>query len=79
MTRGDWWPSALLRRPAGADSRSDEAPAYDLIELFFFAYRDFVADPDRLLQQYGFGRAPHRVLHFVARRPVSPSRTCWIS
>ena len=61
--------AALLRRPAGADSRSDEAPAYDLIELFFFAYRDFVADPDRLLQQYGFGRAHHRVLHFVARRP----------
>ncbi len=46
-----------------------EAPAYDLIELLFFAYRDFVADPDRILAEYGFGRAHHRVLHFVDRHP----------
>jgi DNA-binding MarR family transcriptional regulator len=46
-----------------------EAPAYDLIELFFFAYRDFVSDPDRILDEYGFGRAHHRVLHFVSRNP----------
>ena len=25
------------------------APLYDLIELFYFAYRDFVSDADRLL------------------------------
>ena len=49
--------------------RSGEDPAYDLIELFFFAYRDFVSDPDRILAEYGFGRAHHRVLHFVTRRP----------
>nr|WP_205800103.1 MarR family transcriptional regulator [Microvirga terricola] len=47
----------------------DELPAYDLIELFFFAYRDFVSDPDRILDEYGFGRAHHRVLHFVDRQP----------
>jgi DNA-binding MarR family transcriptional regulator len=46
-----------------------EVPAYDLIELFFFAYRDFVSDPDRILAEYGFGRAHHRVLHFVDRQP----------
>ena len=46
-----------------------ERPAYDLIELFFFAYRDFVSDPDRILAEYGFGRAHHRVLHFVDRQP----------
>lgn len=46
-----------------------ERPAYDLIELFFFAYRDFVSDPDRILADYGFGRAHHRVLHFVDRQP----------
>jgi len=40
-----------------------------LIELFFFAYRDFTSDPDALLQKDGFGRAHHRVLHFVARNP----------
>jgi len=44
-------------------------PMYDLIELFFFAYRDFVGDADRLLETYGFGRAHHRVLHFVSRQP----------
>ena len=41
----------------------------DPIELLFFAYRDFVGDPDRILAQYGFGRAHHRVLHFVDRYP----------
>src|SRR5471032_546864 len=45
------------------------APMYDLIELFFFAYRDFVGDADRLLVSYRFGRAHHRVLHFVNRQP----------
>ena len=40
-----------------------------LIELLFFAYRDFTGDADALLVQIGFGRAHHRVLHFVNRRP----------
>jgi len=44
-------------------------PLFELIELLFFAYRDFVGDADRLLETYGFGRAHHRVLHFVTRRP----------
>jgi DNA-binding MarR family transcriptional regulator len=47
----------------------DNAPMYELIELFFFAYRDFVGDADRLLEAYGFGRAHHRILYFVTRRP----------
>ncbi|MGV6872902.1 MarR family winged helix-turn-helix transcriptional regulator [Pseudochelatococcus sp. B33] len=41
----------------------------DIVELLFFAYRDFVGDADRLLTQFGFGRAHHRVLHFVERQP----------
>ena len=40
-----------------------------LIELLFFAYRDFIADPDAILAELGFGRAHHRVLHFVDRKP----------
>jgi DNA-binding MarR family transcriptional regulator len=40
-----------------------------LIELLFFAYRDFISDPDAILAEYGFGRAHHRVLHFVDRNP----------
>lgn len=39
------------------------------VELLFFAYRDFTGDPDAVLAQYGFGRAHHRVLHFVHRNP----------
>ncbi len=39
------------------------------VELLFFAYRDFTGDPDAVLEQYGFGRAHHRVLHFVHRNP----------
>jgi DNA-binding MarR family transcriptional regulator len=61
-------PAALPRRDLGEDGLA-ETPAYDLIELFYFAYRDFVSDPDRILAEYGFGRAHHRVLHFVDRQP----------
>src|SRR3954452_17332048 len=39
------------------------------IELLFFAYRDFTAEPDAILDEYGFGRAHHRVVHFVGRHP----------
>jgi DNA-binding MarR family transcriptional regulator len=39
------------------------------IELMFFAYRGFTADPDRILEDYGYGRAHHRCLHFVNRHP----------
>jgi len=59
-------PGARIALPEG---RGESAPMFDLIELLFFAYRDFVGDPDRLLETFGFGRAHHRVLHFVNRRP----------
>ncbi|WP_305987309.1 MarR family winged helix-turn-helix transcriptional regulator [Roseibium sp. MMSF_3544] len=42
---------------------------YDLIELLFFAYKDFTGDPDDVLAKFDFGRAHHRVLHFVERNP----------
>ena len=57
---------AAERRPAGpgaADLR------WDIIELLFFAYRDFVGDADHELEAFGFGRAHHRVMHFVHRYP----------
>ena len=47
----------------------EEGLDFPLVELFFFAYRDFIADADDILEDYGFGRAHHRVLHFVNRRP----------
>jgi DNA-binding MarR family transcriptional regulator len=40
------------------------------IELLFFAYRDFTAEPDEILAKCGFGRAHHRVVHFVGRHPL---------
>jgi DNA-binding MarR family transcriptional regulator len=40
-----------------------------LVELLFFAYRDFTGEADEVLAEFGFGRAHHRVLHFVNRRP----------
>ena len=39
------------------------------IELLYYAYRDFTAEPDAILLEYGFGRAHHRVIYFVGRNP----------
>lgn len=67
---------ALINRSAGeaegvAAGRpaADEEALFELVELLFFAYRDFISDPDEILAVFGFGRAHHRVLHFVARNP----------
>lgn len=38
-------------------------------DLLFFGYRDFTAGPDQILAELGMGRAHHRVLHYVGRRP----------
>src|ERR1700734_2005132 len=62
---------------AAAGSKSGEGRAatsagglrWDIIELLFFAYRDFVGDADHELEAFGFGRAHHRVMHFVHRYP----------
>ena len=56
---------SLARSPAFSADDS----VVDLIELMFFAYRDFIADPDAILAKSDFGRAHHRVLHFVERNP----------
>lgn len=45
------------------------SPNVVLVELLFFAYRDFVAEADALLEPHGFGRAHHRAVHFVNRQP----------
>lgn len=39
------------------------------IELMFFAYRGFTADPDLILENYAYGRAHHRAIHFINRKP----------
>lgn len=52
-----------------ADALVTPDPIWDIIELLFFAYRDFVGDPDEVLSKLAFGRAHHRVVHFVKRNP----------
>lgn len=59
----------LTAGPEAAPVAAEGEPIWDLIELLFFAYRDFVSDPDHVLEKFGFGRAHHRVLHFVNRNP----------
>src|ERR1700754_4220161 len=63
--------SSLSGHPAAAqaDQGHSAEPLWDIIELLFFAYRDFVSDADDVLLKFGFGRAHHRVLHFVNRHP----------
>ncbi len=39
------------------------------MELLFYAYRDFTAEPDAILARYRYGRAHHRVIYFVGRNP----------
>ncbi len=60
-----------LSEPANSAPGTQDAEAMLLqfSELLFFAYRDFTGDPDAILQDLGFGRAHHRVLHFVNRQP----------
>lgn len=65
--------NAKIAPPAGsvegAPGAGQPEAAWDIIELLFFAYRDFVGDPDEVLLKFEFGRAHHRVLHFVNRNP----------
>ncbi len=56
-------------QPEPSEPPTATEPLWDVIELLFFAYRDFVSDPDDVLAKLGFGRAHHRVLHFVNRNP----------
>ena len=55
--------------PSNEYSEPETLELLEFVELFFFAYRDFVSDPDRILEEFGFGRAHHRVIHFVGRNP----------
>src|SRR5919108_3965847 len=55
--------------PAPDRAGRGNEPIWDVIELLFFAYRDFTGDPDDVLAKFGFGRAHHRVLHFINRNP----------
>lgn len=63
-------PASKSARTVSGEKPSLEAtPLTEAIELLFFAYRDFISEPDRILVEYDFGRAHHRVVHFVGRHP----------
>ena len=47
----------------------DPARLRDSIELFYFAYRAFTEQADRLLERHGLGRVHHRILYFVGSQP----------
>ncbi len=61
--------SGLAERAGVTPASAGAEPTWDIIELLFFAYRDFVGDADEVLSKLAFGRAHHRVLHFVNRNP----------
>jgi len=61
-------PARGTSQPACRDAIPD-ADLLACVELLFFAYRDFTRGADAVLEEYGFGRAHHRVLHFVHRNP----------
>jgi len=42
------------------------------IELLYFGYSNFTATADLVLIRQGLGRAHHRALYFIARRPEMP-------
>ena len=46
-----------------------QAELREAIELFYFAYRSFTDQPDRILERRGLGRTHHRILYFISRQP----------
>src|SRR5271170_2605784 len=54
-------------KPSASAAREEELR--QAMELLYFAYRDFTAEPDAMLTRYDFGRAHHRVIYFVGRHP----------
>jgi DNA-binding MarR family transcriptional regulator len=67
---------ALSRvRPEAMDRAEKNLPPTEdprliaVVELLFFAYRDFTREADAVLAEFGLGRAHHRVLHFVNHHP----------
>lgn len=42
------------------------------IELIYFGYANLIRGPDTILESHGLGRAHHRALYFIARRPGLP-------
>ena len=50
-------------------SHTEDEVVRQVIEILFFAYRDFNSGPDEILSDFGFGRAHHRAIYFIGRYP----------
>jgi DNA-binding MarR family transcriptional regulator len=55
--------------PILSESDASDDQLREAMELLFYAYRDFTAEPDVALSKHAFGRAHHRVIYFVGRNP----------
>jgi len=55
--------------PVGPLAEPSETALREGAELMFFGYRSFTQDPDKILAERDYGRAHHRALHFIGRRP----------
>jgi DNA-binding MarR family transcriptional regulator len=62
-------PAAGRDPQQAGDALADDPALRQMIELLFFAYRDFTGDADALLARWGFGRAHHRAIYFIGRHP----------
>ncbi len=47
----------------------DKEFLHQCMESFYFGYREFTAQPDRILAEQGLNRIHHRILYFIARNP----------
>ena len=50
----------LKMRSLSEDFKEEELR--QIIEMLFFAYRDFTKEPDKMLEEIGLGRAHHRTV-----------------
>lgn len=63
---------SFIEAPAKGVDLADgvrEAALRLAIEQFYFGYRAFTVQPDRILAERGLGRVHHRILYFVGRHP----------
>lgn len=58
--------------PAASPQFLREAEIRRGIELLYFGYSNMIKGADSRLAEVGFGRAHHRALYFIARRPGMP-------
>ena len=62
-------PKNALYQLAASLRGQDEEELRQVLELLFFAYRDFTGEADVVLAEFGFGRAHHRAIHFINGSP----------